>query len=66
MMSTFGGGSHDLYISNDCNINNISCSYLGNIYEAPNGHACGSIEAKNYLAGSYNFTVAEIEVFKLI
>ena len=63
-MSTFGGG-HDLYISDDCNTNN-SYSDLGHSYESPNGYAYGSNEARNYLAGSFNFTVNEIEVFKLI
>ena len=66
-MSSFGG-NHALYIYDDCNINTNSYSNLGYQYgyEAPNGYAYGSTEAKNYLAGCYNFTVCEIEVFKLI
>ena len=57
-MSYFGQGPA-LYIFNDCNINNNSFSNLGNPngYEAPNGFAYGSNEAKNYLAGSCNFTI---------
>jgi hypothetical protein len=64
-MSIFGGGC-DLYISNDCNINTDSYSYLGYSYEAPNGYAWYSNEANNYLAGSHEFSVLEMEVFKLI
>ena len=64
-MSIFGDGC-DLFIYNDCNINTTSSSNLGYTYEAPNGYAYQSTEARNYLAGSYNFTVNEIEVFKLI
>ena len=53
-MSTFGSGC-DLHISNDCNINTVSYSNLGSCYEAPYEYVCGSNEAKNYLAGSYQF-----------
>ena len=60
----FGGGT-DLYIANDCNVNSDSRSNLGETYES-NGYAYGSTEAKSYLAGSYNFTVLEMEVFKII
>ena len=63
-MSTFGGGC-DLYIANDCNVNTSSYSNLGDSYES-NGYAYKSNEARSYLAGSYNFIVLEIEVFKLI
>ena len=63
-MSIFG--LTDLYISNDCNINTSSASNLGQYYELPNGYTYQSTEARNYLAGSYLFTVSEIEVFKLI
>ena len=64
-MFTFGGGC-DLVIHNDCNINTSSLSKLGHSYESPNGYAFKSDEARNYLAGSFKFTVNEIEVFKLI
>ena len=64
-MSRFGGGC-DLRIYNDCNINTASYSNLGASYETPNGYTYESTEAQNYLAGSCNFTVSEIEVFKLI
>ena len=64
-MAEFGNGN-DLVIYNDCNINTNSYSNLGSSYESPNGYAYQSNEARNYLAGSYEFTVDEIEVFKLI
>ena len=64
-MSSFGGDS-DLHIHNDCNINDCSHSRLGHSYETPNGITPQSTEAYKYLAGSRNFTVAEIEIFKLI
>ena len=63
-LSTFGGG-HDLNIRDDCNVNTNSYSDLGSTYES-NGYAYKSTEAKSYLAGSYNFTVLEMEVFKII
>ena len=65
---TILGGGHALCIFDDCNINNSSYSNPGSPqgYETPNRYAYGSTEARNYLAGSYNFTVVEIEVFKLI
>jgi len=63
-LSTFGGG-HDLYIANDCNVNSSSYSNLGHTYES-NGYAYGSTEARSYLAGSYSFTILEMEVFKII
>jgi hypothetical protein len=60
-MSTFGGG-HDLCIDIDCAGNTNGCySKLGHSYEVPNGN-----DAHTYLAGSYNFTLQEIEVFKII
>ena len=63
-LSIFGGGC-DLFIFNDCNVNTSSGSNLGHSYEF-NGYANNSTEAKSYLAGSYKFTVLEMEVFKII
>ena len=53
-------GTYDLCIFNDCNINYESWSKLGNDYEFPPQNDVFA------LAGSYNFKVIEIEVFKLI
>ena len=55
---TFGGG-HDLYISNDANINTKSYSNLGRSYECPPG------QQNTFLTGSNNFTVTNYEVFEL-
>ena len=59
---TFGGG-HDMYISSDSNANSSSYSNLGSSFKDPQ-HTYGSNEAKNFLAGSYNFQVGEIEVYR--
>ena len=50
----------DLLIHNDCNINYNSYSELGDRYECP------ANKDKYALAGSFNFKVIEIEVYKLI
>ena len=55
---TFGGG-HDLHISNNANGNQGSYSGFGNSYQPPAGRP----RANSLLAGSYNFTPTEIEVF---
>ena len=59
---TFGGG-HDLYISSDSNANSSSYSNLGHTFNNTQ-YTYGSNEAKNFLAGSYNFQVGEIEVYR--
>ncbi len=58
---TFGGGG-DLCIDNNANTTMNSCSYLGFIYRHPQ-YSWGTIEAKSFLAGSYNFQLDEIEVY---
>jgi hypothetical protein len=55
-MCTFGGG-HDLHICDQANTNNSSYTNHGSTYEIPSG------KDKNWLAGSYNFKVIEIEVY---
>ena len=53
----FGGG-HDVYISDNAAGNQESYSNFGNSYRRPSG-------TENFLllAGSYNFTPTELEVF---
>jgi len=58
---TWGGG-HDLCIYGDCNSNNSSYSNLGHTFTPPDGFTYGG-NAKDLLAGSYNFTVKEYEVY---
>ena len=41
-----------------------SYTALGDTYELPQGY--NKEKAKSYLAGSYNFTIKEIEVFLII
>jgi len=62
---TFGGG-HDLYLCDNANTTNSSYTNLGHTYKCPNGITYGSTEAQNYLAGTYNFMVDEVEVFKVV
>jgi len=51
---TFGSG-HDINIVDNCNTNNGSCSNFGTSYDHQND--------QNKLAGAYNFTVKDYEVF---
>ena len=54
------GGGHDLYLSDNCHINNSSYSNLSHSYGKNQG---GN---KTSLAGSKNFVVDDIEVFEVI
>jgi hypothetical protein len=58
---TFGG--HDFIISNSSNNNRNSYSNLGHSYKFDK-YTYGSNGAQQFLAGSYNFQVSEIEVFQ--
>jgi hypothetical protein len=58
---TFGRGC-DLKICNNSNTSDGSYSDLGHSYNHPN-YACGSKEAKSFLAGSHKFCTTEIEVY---
>jgi len=58
---TFGGG-HDLYICDGSNNSTSSYSNLGYSFKLPK-HQYSTTQVKNFLAGSYNFTCEEIEVF---
>ena len=60
------GGGNDLWIENDCNINQKSGSNLGHSFELPNGLYYESNEATSYLAGSTYFKVLEFEVYLII
>jgi len=62
---TFGSG-HDIYCCNNSNTTSGSYSNLGYSFpltDLPN-YAYDSNNAKNLLAGSYNFLTSEIEVFQ--
>jgi hypothetical protein len=62
--AVFGGG-HDLYISNNSNTNTTSYSNLGHSYEHPK-HKYDTSEVSSFLAGSFNFSVSEIEIYHKI
>eukprot|EP00825_Cyclidium_porcatum_P051438 TRINITY_DN945_c0_g1_i7.p1 TRINITY_DN945_c0_g1~~TRINITY_DN945_c0_g1_i7.p1 ORF type:complete len:651 (-),score=152.76 TRINITY_DN945_c0_g1_i7:271-2223(-) len=60
----FGSG-HDICICDKCNTDASSYSNLGSGYGQKQGILKGSDNAKEKLAGIYNFTVSEIEVFQV-
>ena len=53
----FGYGN-DIYVANNCNTPNSNYCSSNNTYPLPSG--------ENYLSGTYNFTVKEIEVYSVI
>ena len=59
---SFGGG-RDLHITNDSHTNQRSFTNFGNTYQPPAGYVYNSPQTKSLLAGSYNFTPTEVEVF---
>lgn len=59
---TFGVG-HNLCICRNAHIEGQPCSNFGITYTASLGYGCGSPETASLLAGCYNFTSTEIEVF---
>ena len=58
----FGGGS-DLYICNNPHQVRQSLSNFGYSYQLPTGYVYGNEQAKNLLAGQYQFLTTDIEVF---
>ena len=62
---SFGRG-HDFRISSNANANNESYSNFGYTYQLPEGITMNSDLAKSYLAGSYQFKIVEIEVYKVV
>ena len=60
----FGGG-HDIAIFNYSNLTHLSYSNFYHSYKNDQLHLTHDTqEAKSFLAGSYNFLITEIEVFK--
>jgi hypothetical protein len=59
---TFGGG-HDLYIVNNADKNRNSRTNFGYTYRAPSGYSYGNSNTKALLAGSYQFSPTEVEVY---
>ena len=59
---SFGGG-YDLRICNNPQVNQSSYSNFGNTYQLPPGYVYKSEQARNLLAGQYQFTTTEIEIF---
>eukprot|EP01080_Neovahlkampfia_damariscottae_P005516 gene5516-9333_t len=57
---TFGGG-HDLYICSNCTSANSNYTNFGYSFTSPPG--LNSTQKQAFLAGGYNFTVKDIEVY---
>ena len=57
---TFGGG-HDIRIAGSANQNTNSYTNFGHSYSLPNGVT----DSRTILAGTYNFSPDEVEVFYL-
>ena len=53
----------DISISGNANRNSTSFSDFGHAYTLPEGYVAGSKKARCLLAGSFNFTPTEVEVF---
>ena len=60
--AVFGGGP-DLSISSDANTNQDSLTNLGDTYRPPPGYEPGTSQTRALLAGNFEFTPTEIEVF---
>ena len=59
---TFGAGNK-VFISSNANTNTCSNLNLGHTYKHLQ-YAYGTIEAKSFLAGSFQFQLSEIEVYQ--
>ena len=53
-------------ICDNANTVNSSYSNLGYTYKCPNGISYSTTEANSYFAGSYNFMIDELEVYKVV
>ena len=62
---TFGGG-HDLYIANNANAGTASYTNFGHTYKPPTGYSYNTVKTKNLLAGTYNFTPSDVEVYYFV
>ncbi|CDW89660.1 UNKNOWN [Stylonychia lemnae] len=58
--------SYDMLLYSNCDSNTSSSSSLGTTYKLPDGIVQGSVEGQNYLAGSSNYSVKEIEIYRVI
>ena len=56
-------GAHDIYIANNANGGIASYSNFGYTYKPPSDYKYGTQKAKQLLAGTYNFTPSDVEVY---
>ena len=59
---TFGGG-HSIYIADYASSNGNSYTNLGWVYSPPSGYNYGETFTQTFLAGTYQFTPDEVEIF---
>lgn len=59
---TFGSG-HDFYIANNANGGTASYTQFGSSYKPPTGYQYNTFRTKALLAGSYNFSPTNVEVY---
>ena len=59
---TFGNG-HDLYIANNAYAVTASYTMFGATYKPPTGYSYNTARTKALLAGSYNFSPTNVEVY---
>ena len=63
---TFGGG-HDIYVANNANAGTVSYTNLGYTYKPPTaGYSYNTPKTKALLAGIYNYTPNEVEVYVFV
>ena len=62
---TFGGG-HDIYVANNANAGTASYTNLGYTYKPPSGYSYNTPKTKGLLAGIYNYTPNDVEVYVFV
>ena len=58
-------GRMDLRLYNNCNVSNKNFTEVGDSYALPDGIERNSDESISFIAGIENFTVDELEVYKV-
>ncbi|CDW90176.1 tldc domain-containing protein [Stylonychia lemnae] len=58
-------GMTDIFIKDNCDERRSSSANIGSTYQLPNGIQYGTQQCEQYLAGSKNFKVLEIEVYQV-
>ena len=59
----FGANNHDIFIANNAIAGKSSYTNFGNTYKLPPGYSFNTHKAKHLLAGEFNFTPSDVEVY---